>query len=297
MKEKSKLIRQSISPFCIVVLFFLLTSCTEESAQVVDPEKLVEIGDQVLVNYSCRFADTNELVATTLQSVDEDETIAKWDQYIPESLFNPQYIRATTKESLDNDKKSIIFTKPLEFQDSVKEFISIDMLGKSLGDKGSFVHEGEVRPISDGNTAISLPRRKRRPKWFIEDRTLERSHFRETAPMEGEVLETPEINLYWKAVSVNATHIKGLFLPKTYETHINDYFGNSTLVDEGDFYYIVVDPVKGRLVRLGGLMGVISSVRNDSFSLDFRHPYAYKKLQCDYEITPEYIKKKPKTTE
>jgi FKBP-type peptidyl-prolyl cis-trans isomerase 2 len=48
-----------------------------------------------------------------------------------------------------------------------------------------------------------------------------------------------------------------------------------------DRYEIVMDVRKGSLVRSADMVGIISSVTDDSFTVDFCHPIGGQSLSCE----------------
>lgn len=281
----------SLKALLMILLFLLLTGFSNKTVEQSAANNMIEVGDKVLVNYTCAFEDTGEIVTTTLLEVDEDSEKKKWAYYAPPQLFKPVYV--TAKSAQDEDESKIIRNSPPGFGSVITEYISKDIVGKQPGSSAVFIDQGNNTKIAKRNSSLTLPRKRRRAKWVLEDRR-EREYFRDNPPMENEIVENPVLQIYWKALSVNATHVKGIVLPKTYNRELNVASGNPTLEETDEWYYIVLHPKRGEIARFGSMMGLISNVTDEKFSVDFRHPYAYKALKCNYDIVPGYIEKKRK---
>lgn len=253
-------------------------------------EVVVQYGDEVMVNYTCRFAN-EDVVFTTRESVGRDETVPKSPIYHPKEKYQAVKLVAVPRADAINFRKLGIHQG---FEVDLALRLAEAVQGQGVGEEKKVTLTAEVPPDLPVNERyVELLRVRQTQKEFRIPREY---YFRHTGmqPVVGQAYRAFDPLAPGKVVEITEEEVVVQFTPIG-DGYRDTSFGRETIEDMGDHFQITVDVEEGRIVRNGPVVGRIIKVGEETFTVDYGSAFAGEPITCD--VTVESIgKNRFKTT-
>lgn len=238
-------------------------------------DRIVKSGDPVNLRFTCRFP-SGDLAATTYPALVEDARISKSAVFIPKKDGEP--VPVTAGERIGNPNRG----QGLEFEYAIADRLADLAVGKPLGEAWSAAVTAERTPVRDGERqALELALVRVRPK---EVRLTREEFCRQSeCSADGPRLGDPfayDPQFHGSVTGLKEDEVVVSIKPPP-GGEIVTVFGTGKVRELPDRYEIPLEVKIGRLVRMGGLVGVISEIGDRTFTVDFSHPFGGETLQCD----------------
>lgn len=256
---------------CLALTALALSGCT-----TVETGRVIKQGDKVGLHFTCRFPD-GSLAASTNPALADDPAIPKSPVFLPKNDSEPLLI--TAGERIQPSDPMLA----LPFEYSIADRLADMVVGMRIGEKRTVTATAERTPGSK-DMRLTLVRKYPKEMRFPLD---ESGKSKGSVPKVGTDY-TYDPDVPGKVTSVTDKEVIVSFTARP-GAIVHTAFGNGTVRELPDRYEIVLDVDKGRLVRSANILGVITSVNDSSFTVDFSHPFGGQDLSC--EITAE----KPRT--
>ena len=260
---------------CMSIMALSLSGCSTVAAK-----QVVKAGDQVGLQFTCRFPD-GSLAASTDPAVADNPKILKSPVFMVRNDQEP--VRITAGERLKAKDPRFIMT----FEYAVADRLADSVVGMHFGEKRSVTVSAERMPDRPGESStLKLVAVRKYPKEmrFSPEEFTGRAGY---APAVGkEYNYDPDVP--GKVISVSETEVVVGFTAMS-GAIVETPFGKGTIRELPDRYEIVLEVKEGRLVRSANLVGVVTSVNDSTFAVDFGHPFGGKTLSC--ELLAEQPKK------
>ena len=245
------------------------------------PVKLVQAGDIIRVNYTCRIKD-NAIAATTNQKIAEDSKLLKSSIFLSPSIYGHVELTAgRVKECKDCAKKR---PKIKGFQKELNRQLAKAVTGWAYGEEKAihlFAKAPENLELDD--RYVGLAKIRRRPKIKQISRKL---FIRSVGKTPEQGMEIPyEEGFTARVVSVDGERIT-IGLTAEPGTNVKTPFGMGTIFDRGKLYEIDIDVKKGDLIRSGDMVGRVVKIEERMFYIDFGMPFGGEELVCDVRVEP-----------
>ncbi len=254
----------------LTVLVLALSGCEK-----VHQQDRVNKGDRVQVQYACR-STSGELVATSDAGRAKDASAANSPLFFAEGGGGPISLVAGPGENPEPGQA-------LNLRRALLDGLAEAIVGVPVGEKRTVNLTAEVSPgLPDGERFLEMARVRRREKEKTMSTRLYGKFRDEGEPEVGQqvVLEP--------GFTGTVTSMSGDQVTLRVETEpgieVDTLLGKGTIHDRGDHYEIEIDARKGSLVRMGNLVGKISSVDEALITVDFGHPFGGEVLVCDVEL-------------
>ncbi|MBT0666136.1 hypothetical protein KI809_17635 [Geobacter pelophilus] len=240
------------------------------------PLRTVASGDRVKLNYTCSLVD-DSIAATTQQEIANDEGRKKSGLYLPQ---NPvQAYELTIGEQEKPGPEGV-----LSFEQEIVMRLATSIIGSPYSEprKVKLVAETPTN-LSDRDRYLDMSRTRKRPK----EMNISIDEFRTltgTTPEIGQsVIFDPLLPGSIASMADGKVTLK--FAPHSMQDLVTP-FGLANIHDAGDHYTIELQVKKDGLLRSGPLAGVISAVKDDSFTIDYGNPFAGERLFCEVIAGP-----------
>ena len=263
-----------------VLLLFLLSLSILSGCMSLHPDKRVQVGDRLQVDYTCRLED-GRLVATTreLQSLTPGGP--------QETLFHPpenyESLTLIAKDPQGADSiGAAASNRVVPLEEEIKHQLAYKLTGLPMASQQHLrLSSSTIDDLVWGSRYLRLSRVRRRPK----EHRISLTNYREQsddAPQIGQQIECePGFRRTIRAITENYI-VCQLEIEKgeAYQS----IFGSGEIVDAGSHFEIIMDVKEGQLVRDRERLGVISSVDGRYFIVDYGHPFGGQSLSCDVNI-------------
>lgn len=238
-------------------------------------ERVVKSGDTVDLRFTCCLP-SGELAATTYPAFAGDASVLKSPVFVPKKDGEP--VSVTAGERIRNPVRG----QGLEFEYAIADRLADLAIGKPLGEMWSAAVTAERVQVRDGEPQtleLSLVRVRPKEVRLTREEFCMRSECGEGDPRLGQPF------VYDPEFTGTVTELKDaevvIRINPPPGGEIGTVFGNGKVREQPDRYEIPLDVKIGRLVRMGGLVGVISAIGDKTFTVDFSHPFGGETLQCD----------------
>ena len=245
----------------------------------------VAAGDQVGVNFTCRLKN-GDIAVSTSREVTENAALPKSTIFLPRNDEGAMAITAGRR----SEKQAADDTISLE--DRVTESIAAAVVGMKKGERHAVQLRAE-RNDKDGHgeaNAIKINRVNYRPR----EMEMAQSEFLARtgkAPAVDEEMDLGE-GMLAKVLSMGGDNVK-LRVSATADAQIRTPFGPGKVTETPTDLKITIDAPVGSLVRTGPLVGRVVAVDDNSFTLDYGHPFGGEELSCEVSVEPaENVAKK-----
>lgn len=264
---------------------FCFPHCRDLRAAEVQP---VNAGDTVGIQFTCRFPN-GEIAASTSSAVAADKSLKKASVFLPRSKDDP--IEVVAGKGGHTDVKNF----PVPFEDEIVNRIAGVLPGMKPGESKTIEIRSE-RPtgVPDKDQVIQMALVRQRPKELRMTRDEYKSRVKKD-PKEGdEFVLDPIIPGKVASISENEVVIRFSAQPGS---AVETPFGKGTIRENGNNYEIVIEAVKGKLVRTGPIVGRISDVQERMFTIDYGDAFGGEPLSCEVKaenVSTEKLSQKGK---
>lgn len=258
-----------VSVIPLLLLFIMVTD-----RPVVGEPRTIEIGDEVLVDFTCRIKDGG-IAMTTDAALAKDENEAKAGIFLPLKEYGPVPMIA------GSGKKGPDYGKLKTLENEILESLSLVIVGMEEESRGVFEISSENMPaLTEEERFLDLSRIIRTSKIRkVSSLILKRLQGKD--PVIGDIIipEGREGTSYtvlsvtgdMAQISISMEEGMKMDLP----------LGTGTVHDAGDHYEIVIDMHIGKLLRSGAIVGRVIDIDGDIFTIDYGHPFGQETLSCD----------------
>lgn len=241
---------------------------------------LIDPGDRVHVEYTCRTSYDWSVVASNLKSVEEDPTIRKSNAFnYSQQDVNLELIAGKPSEPQPENEL-------IPFEIALRNGLAKSVVGLINGKKlVNTVSADEAKALPDDQREISLAIKRKVPKTQMMDRGT----FSKLTGIEPKVGATVDLEREFngKIVTLTDQIVEVAFQPKSQDELSKGPFGPIRIHDKGTYYEREIVAEEGTLVRSGPLVGRITGKQKGMFQIDYGHPFGGYQLSCD--ILPRRI--------
>ena len=245
----------------------LLAGCA-----TVQPAPVIKSGDEVGIHFTCRFPN-GQVASTTRKEVIYDPTLPKAPILLPVS---------------DDDPVPVTAGKPTEFsplrtpgfEDEIVRQLTLLAVGMREGERKNATLSAETVAVRGSEPQkLDMARVRHREKVM----RVSRDQFKKERGKDPEVGApyTLEPSFPGKVTAVTDQDVT-ITITGTPGSTIWTPFGTGTVKETADTYDIDLDVKQGTLARSSGLVGRISAVGADTFTIDYSNAFAGESLNCDY---------------
>jgi FKBP-type peptidyl-prolyl cis-trans isomerase 2 len=236
------------------------------------PPRVIVPGDRVRVEYTCTLPN-GDLVATTDERAAKEDSLRTSALYVAGETQGRPVLRAGSVGSASGAKEQ------QEMRSVLHARLSEALVGMRIGETRKVALSAEVPPgLKDSERFLQMARVRKRAKEKVMTREFFLRFSQGKGPELGQqvVLEPGFLGV------VSSWDDKSVTLRVTPESggEITTDFGPGRVQDKGDHYAIELDVSTGTLVRVGSLVGRVTEVGEDTFTLDFGHPFGGEIFQC-----------------
>ncbi len=238
------------------------------------PPAIVRQGDKVDMSFTCRLPDGGLAVTTFPDASVTGE--AKSPFYLPRTGPDTVSVMA----GIQSPESKTPLRQP--FEQEILQRLATLIPGLKEGGQVQCILEADRYPVSSPNEKLvkmaKTRKRQKEMRLSIEEYTNKTGRNPEAGQLfvldklvPGKVSEVTE-----KEVVIRFSPMQGKDLVTP--------FGPVTVREAADQYDLEIGAETGRLIRTGGMVGRISAVDKDSFTIDYGHPFAGEKLKCEVKV-------------
>jgi FKBP-type peptidyl-prolyl cis-trans isomerase 2 len=235
---------------------------------------VVHKGDRVEMSFTCRLPG-GELAATTRPDASV-AGVAKSPFYLPHT--GPETVSVTAGPQEPSAQK--LDRQP--FEQEIIERLTSKIAGLKEGEQAQWRIEADRYPVSspvDKQVKMATVRKRQKEmRLSVEEYSGKTGRSPEVGQkfvldklVPGQVSEVTE-----KEVVIRFAPVK--------DTELVTPFGPVTVREMADHYELDIAAEKGVLIRTGGMVGRIIAVDKESMTIDYRHPFADEKLNCEVTV-------------
>jgi FKBP-type peptidyl-prolyl cis-trans isomerase 2 len=237
---------------------------------------LIKPGDKVGIQYTCRFKN-GEIASSTSTEVARN-TEPKSSIFLPRSKDDP--IAVTAEESSKSQPPHGF----IAFEDEIVTQLAHSITGMPMdGSRTIELHTDRITGLPPKDESLQLARVRVRPKEIKMTADEFKTRTGKEPAVGAEVTSGAEIPGKVVSVSENVVLVRYSVHPGSV---IDMPFGKATVRENEKNYEIVIDPTIGKLVRMQALVGRISEVQDQMFTVDYGHPFGGETLTCDVKVEP-----------
>jgi FKBP-type peptidyl-prolyl cis-trans isomerase 2 len=265
----------------IYAIFLTIAICaagcqTAESKRIVKPEKIINQGDKVLVDFTCRLKKDKKIVVTT------DESLIKENEAAKSSIFYPLKEYAPIPVTAGEGDKELDHLPLKPTHKEILENISMAIVGKAEGAPIAFDIAAEYSQGAPDDIRYSkISRIRRKPRIQKISRVFwEKRHGKTPSP--GDVIENYQNieGITATVLSIDDKEVEVKFNIKD-GTVVYAPIGKVLTYEEGDNIKSVIDYKPGQLIRSGGIIGRAIEVTDTMITFDYGHPFGGEVLSCE----------------
>jgi FKBP-type peptidyl-prolyl cis-trans isomerase 2 len=251
---------------CLPLIALAFSGCA-----TVDNGTVVKAGDQVGIHFTCRFPN-GEVAATTLQEVIFDKSLKM--SPIVLSVLGKDPITITAGEPVQMNPRDTP-----GFEEEIVRQLTLAVVGMREGEHRSVTLTAETVPVRGTEeqkmTMAKVRHRQKEEHLSREDYRLKKHK----EPEVGQVYSEQE-PLVGKVSAVTEKDVTITYSP-TPGGSVRTPFGPGTIKDLGDRFDIIIDVKPGTLLRSGPIVGKVTEVGKDTFTIDYSNTFFGESLYCD----------------
>jgi FKBP-type peptidyl-prolyl cis-trans isomerase 2 len=242
---------------------------------------VVRSGDKAEINFTCRLQN-GELAATT-----------RPDATVTGETKTPLYLTRN-----GSDDTVAVTAGPLSavslqqgrqpFEQEIIARLAPKITGMKVGEQTQLAIAADRYPVSAPNekqVKMALVRKREKEMRLTVEEYTNRSG---KSPEVGQPFVLDKL-VPGKITEVSDKEVLIRFAPVEAKDLVTP-FGPVTVRETADHYELVIATEIGRLLRTGPMAGRISAVDTESMTIDYGHPFAGEKLNCDVtvvKVTPQ----------
>ena len=266
--------------FFTVIFFigiFYATGCQSvDNRRIVNSEKIINPGDKIIVDFTCRLKKDGKIVVTTEEPLIKDNNDAKSIIFYPIKEYVPIPVIA------GEGKKTPDFGTLNSSHKEILENISMAIIGKEVGVPFSFDIMGETSQIvSYDDRYLKISRIREKPRiQKINLGSWKKSNDR--TPLPGDVINNYHNveGLTVTVLSVDDNQVEFRFDVKE-GTTFESPLGKAFVYEDGDNMKSIIDYKPGQLLRSGPIVGRVIDVTDTMVTFDYGHPFGGEVLSCE----------------
>lgn len=237
--------------------------------------EVVKTGDNVAVTYTCRLAD-GSLLLTTEEAVAKDSSIPHSTAYMP---MKPAPAEIVAGSGYGGPAWGPL--KPLDT--AVNEELSRAVVGKTPGESFKVTLKTADSDMRGEENTMTLFRKTDMP--LHGRKSLEQFHKQfGRDPVVGEVLQSQPGYPPVKVTGIDGDNVD-MRLNFEDGDKVQTVFGPAVLHHkDADTCIQEISPKQGDLVRSGKIIGFISDVTDQKFTVDYINPFGRQELRCEAKV-------------
>lgn len=259
---------------CVAFALSLSAGCATKNVKS-GTTQCIHPGDRVQVHVTCMLEDGRVIYSSRKEIQENPDTRSSQIFFKPENE-GPVDITA------GQNTCTVMHGNLKTFEGEVLACLGKDVCTMVPGQKSKVILETrEPEGLSEKDRYLNLTKKRRHLKFgTVGEIPFEKQTGRKPVPgTEGPVMppfSTRVLSVENKQVKLEIMFNEGDVLKMP--------FGNGILHHDGDYYVIDVDAKPGHLVKTSMLLGTITRVDEDTFTVDYGHPFGGQSLTCDVEI-------------
>lgn len=234
-------------------------------------------GERLALHYSCRLPD-GSLAVTTHKKIAEDPNVKKSEIFNPQGVYHPaEIVVPATPEQVTVDYMG-------SFEEKIVQSMARKATDLPLSREVDLELTGTVpENIPDNERFMQMALQTKLQRRMIV--TLE-EYQKEypKPPVPGEILGADE-NFSTMVEKVEGEEVHLLFSSAPGATRKTVY-GIEHFTQEEEEFLVRLEVKPGAVLRTGPLVGRISSVEQESFTIDYGHPFGGETLSCQVQALP-----------
>ncbi len=241
--------------------------CSSRPAQ-----RVIAPGDRVRIEYTCTLPN-GDLAATS------DERTARSASVPKSALFVPGEDPLRLVLTAGPGPSAQELAQAQSFRAALSEKMAEALVGMKIGETRKVALSASVPSgLKDSERFLQMARVRKRAK----EKTMTRDFFLRFSKGKGPEIgqQIPVEPGFLGTVSSLDEKTVTLRITPEDEKEIRTDFGKGTIRDKEDHYEIELDVRPGMLVRIGPLVGTVAEVQDETFTLDFGHPFGGQVLWC-----------------
>lgn len=250
----------------LTLLVAVLAGCAATPA-------VVRPGDRVELGFTCRLPNGGVAATTRPDSALGDD--GKSPFYLPRK--GPETVTLTAGVQPGDAKQDRV-----SFEDEILKRLGDTLAGLREGEQAVVELQAERYPAAtpaDRFVRMALVRKRQKEMRLSTEEYSTRTG---KPPEPGQRLVIDPL-VPGRVSEVTDKEVVVLFAPEPGKP-LTTPFGPITVRETPTQYELEIKAEKGRLVRTGGMVGRISAVDNDSFTIDYGHPFGGETLRCDVNV-------------
>jgi FKBP-type peptidyl-prolyl cis-trans isomerase 2 len=236
---------------------------------------VVKSGDKVELSFTCRLPG-GELAATTRT----DSSVAGEHK---SSLYLPRAGSETITVTAGPQSSDTGMRDRQPFEQEIIQRLAPKISGLKEGEQKQWALEADRYPVSAPNDThvVKMATVRKRQK----EMRLSREEYSDKTGKSPEVGQKFVLDKLVPGMVSELTEKEVVirFAPAQ-GTDLVTPFGPVTVRELADHYELEIAAKKESLIRTGGMAGRVSDVDNTSITIDYGHPFAGEKLNCDIKI-------------
>lgn len=266
------------------VLVASATSGLISSSSAAGP--VIRSGDLMEVDFTCRFPN-GELAAATDPGAAEDPKSAHSTIFIPRKIHDPLVVTAGIDPSAEEK-----YAK-LGFEGEILRQISAGAVGLEFGKPHELKIADDLEAVKrNQKDVVKIPRKRQRDKLMKVSLAEYQERFG-TRPEVGQEITLDPV-FPGKVIGLTETEALVTILAEP-GSAIDTPFGKGVIQDLGDKYQVLIVPRNGDYIRYMNFIGRVSSLDEESMTIDFSRPLGGETLSCEIVARKSSIQATPKT--
>lgn len=252
---------------------FLLGGCAAHG----QGGNLPAVGERLALQYTCRLPD-GSLAATTRKKIAEDPEVRKSEIFSPRKAYHPaEIVVPASPEQITVDYIGSLEEKIV--QSLARKASELPISRKVEVELAGSVPEN----IPENERFMQMARQIKLPRRMVVSIAEYQAEYPKP-PVPGEILGADE-NFSTMVEKVEGDEVHLLFSSAPGATRKTVY-GIEHFTQEEEEFLVRLEVTPGAVLRTGPLVGRISSVEQESFTIDYGHPFGGETLSCQVQALP-----------
>ena len=241
----------------------------------------VQANDQVAVNYSC-FLEDGSLAATTEAGIVAEPALARAPHFKPRTQYGPARLlaRDVARPAEANSDQALGDMDAVKgFEDEVEERLAGSIQGLTYG------AEHAIRLTAEADDAMSKEARYLERRRILQPMKTVKIMRKKVTVQLGKEPE-PGMRLeengshFLEVVAVEGDTVVLHRLLHGGMSFMTPYGPARVVDDHEEHFTLIFDISENMVVRTGSRVGRVAGITDDSFLIDYGHPFAFADLDC-----------------
>lgn len=270
---KSKFRIPALGFTSVALLLLSLTGCATRQMEA----RLPGVGERLALKYTCRLAD-NTVAATNRREIGEDETIAKAEIFSPPRRYRPAVV------TVPENPAQVTVDYFGSFEEKIVQTLAQQAAALPLNQSASRKLTGVVpADIPQHERFLQMGRQVKLQRRMVVSMDQYREQYEEP-PVAGQMLGANEkFSTMIEKVEDEQVHLLFSAAPGATRRTI---YGVEHYIQEENEFLVRLEVTPGAVIRTGPLVGRISKVEEETFTIDYGHPFGGEALSCLVEARP-----------